>query len=134
MGALTVLMLLVGAAITLNGMMRLDFAHVSSGLAYIIGMTAFLFFLLVWKIENGKAAFFGRISYSMYLLHPVALYVASWVCMTYGIAGLPLGAYMAVTLLPAVFLAWASFRFIEQAGIDLSYRLTRQSHSTYATT
>lgn len=120
----TGLILAIGAAISIKGLLASDFAHVSSGLAYILGVAAFLFFLLVWKIEIGAAAWMGRISYSLYLLHPVALYAVSWFCMANGITGLPLGAYMVVTLIPAVGLAWWSFYFVEQTGIDISYRLT----------
>lgn len=126
--ALTALLLSVGAAIAAKGAISSDFSHVASGLAYMIGMAAFLLFLMRWKIKNRAAAWIGKISYSLYLLHPVSLYVVSWACSKYGLIGWPLGFYVALALIPALLLSWASFEYIERVGVAVSDRITSRNY------
>ncbi|RUQ67026.1 acyltransferase [Brucella abortus] len=125
--ALTGFLLLLGMAIFTKGVLASEHSHIASGLAYMVGLLAFLFFLTCWKIHNGVASWLGKISYSLYLLHPVSLYVVSWICTSYGLTGWPLGLYTVAALMPALLLGWISYEAIERTGIMVSDRLTERS-------
>lgn len=127
LAGLTSFLVFLGVAIFAKGALAADPSHIASGLAYVIGLAAFLFFLTCWKIKNRTASWIGKISYSLYLLHPVSLYVVSWVCTTNGLTGWPLGAYMFAAFLPALLLAWISYEAIERTGIAISDRVTARS-------
>ena len=121
---LTAGLLMIGGAIAAKGAMASDYSFIASGLAYIIGMIAFLFFLTRWKIKNRVMTWIGKISYSLYLLHPVPLYVISWICVSNGLTGAPLGLYMIIAFVPALLLSWLSYEAVERVGVAISDRFT----------
>lgn len=101
-----------------------DTVHVSASLGYVVGITAFALFATVLKIHLRVFAWLGEISYSIYLLHGVPLYVIFWFCRQHGLTGAPLGLYMAASVPPAIALSWASYRLVEAPGIRFAHALT----------
>jgi peptidoglycan/LPS O-acetylase OafA/YrhL len=101
-----------------------DVTHFSSSLGYLVGLATFALFATVLRIRARLIAWLGEISYSIYLLHGVPLYVIAWFCKSHGILGAPLGLYMALTVLPTILLSWASYRLVEAPAVRLAHRLT----------
>jgi peptidoglycan/LPS O-acetylase OafA/YrhL len=98
--------------------------HVSTSLAYVSGIAAFLIFATVLKIRMRLFAWLGEISYSIYLLHGVALYVAFWICQRAHWVGGPLWLYMIVPVVPSIALSWLSYRLCEAPFVRLAHALT----------
>ncbi|MCE6074312.1 acyltransferase family protein [Agrobacterium vitis] len=68
----------------------------------------------------------GQISYSVYLVHMVPLYVSIAVLTGLGVSNSVLQACVViVTLVATYLLSLVSYRFIEKPGIELGARLTR---------
>jgi peptidoglycan/LPS O-acetylase OafA/YrhL len=101
-----------------------DMLHLSASIGYLVGIAAFILFASVMKIHLRLFAWLGEISYSIYLLHGVPLYVIYWYCKAHGLTGGPLGLYMALTVPPAIALAWLSYRLVEASGVRLGHALT----------
>jgi peptidoglycan/LPS O-acetylase OafA/YrhL len=76
---------------------------------------------------NRLFCFYGKISYSLYLLHPVLVFALIPVYRSiYSLhlpATLQYGACLLLTLGPLTLLSYFSYRFIEQPGIDMGNRL-----------
>lgn len=107
-----------------------DFSHMSVSFGYLLGIGAFALLSTLLKIHLRVFAWLGEISYSIYLLHGVPLYVIAWLCRHYGVIGGPLGLYMLATVPPAIILSWASYRLVEAPGIRLAHSLTTRRDST----
>ena len=118
--------IVVGIAVLMAGfdLLRHDLSHVSASIGYIVGIATFLLFATVMPVRARFFAWIGKISYSIYLLHGVPLYLIYWYCKGHDLIGGPLGLYMAVTVPPALALSWASYRYVETAGIHAGYMLT----------
>jgi peptidoglycan/LPS O-acetylase OafA/YrhL len=101
-----------------------DMVHLSASLGYVVGIALFVLFASVAKIHFRPLAWTGEISYSIYLLHGVPLYVIYWYCKNHDLSGAPLGLYMALTVPPALALAWLSYRLVEATGIRIGHALT----------
>ncbi|MEJ2769440.1 acyltransferase family protein [Mycetohabitans sp. B46] len=121
---LTMLVTLIAVAMIVYDLRRHDYAHVSSSIGYLFGITLFISFATVLKIHYRPFVWLGEISYSVYLLHGVPLYLIFWLCKHYQWTGAPLSVYMVVPLVPAVVLSWVSFRFCEAPSIRLGHALT----------
>lgn len=119
--AMLVAVALLMAALDLH---KHDMEHLSASIGYVVGIGAFILFATVVKIHLRLFAWLGEISYSIYLLHGVPLYVINWYCRGHGLTGGPLGLYMAVTIPPAILLAWLSYRLVEATSIRLGHALT----------
>jgi peptidoglycan/LPS O-acetylase OafA/YrhL len=92
----------------------------AAGLALFIAMTSFA------RVRWRPLAWVGLISYSLYLLHPVVLYVMTYEIRARGPgAGLPVGVQMAIAAALSILLAAAAFYLVEKPAIDLGHRLTR---------
>ncbi|MFM0395372.1 acyltransferase family protein [Paraburkholderia phytofirmans] len=107
-----------------------DVAHMSVAFGYLLGIAAFALFSTVLKVHLRVFAWLGEISYSIYLLHGVPLYVIVWLCRHYGLVGGPLGLYMVATVPPAIVLSWASYKLVEAPGIRLAHALTSRRDAT----
>lgn len=70
--------------------------------------------------------FFGNISYSMYLLHQIALTAAFLICVKLGVTGnSKILLIFPTTILLTTCLAYFSYFFIERPGVELSKKLTK---------
>ena len=89
-----------------------------------MGLTIFTVLATIWKIHLRLFAWLGEISYSMYVLHGIPLYVLYWACERADWVGAPLGVYMIVASVLAVGLSWLSFRAVEAPCIRFAHMLT----------
>jgi peptidoglycan/LPS O-acetylase OafA/YrhL len=95
-------------------------ASYAAGVALFIAMTSFA------KVRWRPLAWLGLVSYSLYLLHPVALYVITYDIQVHGPgAAAPVGVQMAIAAALSILLAAAAFYLVEKPAIDLGHRLTR---------
>lgn len=109
-----------------------DFVHLSASFGYVLGMAIFVVLATVLKIRLRLFAWLGEISYSIYLLHGIPLYLLLWACERYGITDLPLGFYMALPVLPAIALSWASHRLCEAPFVRFAHALTPKRRAAAA--
>lgn len=92
--------------------------------SYVFSLAAFVFISLkAWQPR--WLSFIGRISYSFYLLHTIAISVCIEliVAAPIGIDALRFAVLVAASLLLSLTLSWASFRWIEQPGIAMGRRM-----------
>ncbi len=115
----------IAVLMTAVDLLHRDFVHVSASLGYLFGLAGFVLLATVLRIRARAFAWLGEISYSVYLLHGVPLYAIYWFCTRHDLTGGPLALYMALTVPPALALAWASYRLVEAAGIRVGHALTR---------
>ncbi|PVY78729.1 peptidoglycan/LPS O-acetylase OafA/YrhL [Cupriavidus alkaliphilus] len=98
-------------------------------LAYGIGI---LLFLLVLALPNLNAAclvWLGRISYSIYLLHPIVLFSLYWIIgrgYVPWMQALNLGVYVALCALITIVLAAVNFYLVEEPARRLGQRIKRR--------
>jgi peptidoglycan/LPS O-acetylase OafA/YrhL len=136
----TVLFVLTGEIVVisiLTGMVAFkqhDNQHVINSVSYILGLIVFTVLATVWKIHLRFFAWLGEISYSMYLLHGVPLYVMFWLCDREGWVGAPLALYMLIAGIMAVGLSWLSFRIAEAPAIQFAHALTSARRVTVSGT
>lgn len=94
----------------------------AAGTALLIAMTS------VAKVRWRPLAWVGLISYSLYLLHPVVLYLMAYVFERHGPgAGLPVGGQMLLGAAFSIGLAALAFHAVEKPAIALGARLTRRA-------
>ena len=94
--------------------------------AYAIGLWAFFILAFVVRIRHPVMVWLGRISYSLYLQHPIAIALTAWLLMRSGSQHFStVGICMCVATLATIVLAALSYKFIEAPSIALSDRLTR---------
>ena len=92
---------------------------------YSLGLWIFVLGMLVVRVRWRPAVWFGRISYSFYLLHQAGLYAVYWVVLKVpGLQNGPMLLYLAASLASSTALAAASFYLMEAPLIRLSRRLT----------
>lgn len=101
-----------------------DSEHIINSCSYLMGLAIFTLLATVWKIHSRLFAWLGEISYSMYLLHGIPLYVMFWACQRFGWEGGPLAVYMLVASVLAIGLSWMSFMVVEAPFIRLAHALT----------
>lgn len=98
-----------------------DFVHFSTSLGYVAGLTLFIALATVLKLHVRFLAWLGELSYSIYLLHGIPLYLVYWICLRYQLTGAPLSLYMFAALAITLPLAWLSYRLCEMPAIQFSH-------------
>lgn len=131
--ALGVLIVAISLLMAAANWRHRDFVHVSASLGYVFGVAIFVALATVLKIRLRLFAWLGEISYSIYLLHGIPLYLLLWMCERHGITDLPLGVYMALPVLPAIALSWVSYRFCEAPFVRFAHALTPKRRVDAAT-
>jgi peptidoglycan/LPS O-acetylase OafA/YrhL len=119
-GLLVVIALLMAAVNWRHG----DLAHVSTSLGYVAGLALFIVFATVLKLRSRFLAWLGEISYSVYLLHGLPLYLLFWAAQRWHLTGGPLALYMITALVPAILLSWLSYRWCEAPAVRVAHALT----------
>jgi peptidoglycan/LPS O-acetylase OafA/YrhL len=109
-----------------------DIYHVTNSFSYLLGLALFALLATAGKIHLRLFAWLGEISYSIYLLHGISLYVLYWACEQAGWVGAPLGAYMLVAAAMAIGLSWLSFRAVEAPCIRFAHALTSSRREQYS--
>jgi peptidoglycan/LPS O-acetylase OafA/YrhL len=100
-------------AILAYGIKSGDPKQIANGLAYLIGLGLFSLFATALKISFKPLAWVGKISYSAYLLHGVAIAAIIHILPH----GLPLGVYLLTVAAAALLISWASYTAVEAVGI-----------------
>jgi peptidoglycan/LPS O-acetylase OafA/YrhL len=119
-GVVVFVALLIGAV----GFKQHDVLHMIESVSYLAGFSIFSVLATVWKIHLRLFAWLGKISYSMYLLHGIPLYVIFWLCGREGWTGAPLALYMIPAAALAVGISWLSFSAVEAPCIWFAHALT----------
>ena len=85
-----------------------------------------LFFTLVTKVKlnNILAVYLGRISYSLYLLNPLAIGVIFYLFGDFAFTNIGFMLVILTTLLSSILIAAISYRFIEQPSLVLARKFT----------
>jgi peptidoglycan/LPS O-acetylase OafA/YrhL len=97
-------------------------ASYAAGIAVFVAMTSFA------KVRWRPLAWVGLVSYSLYLLHPVVIYVMRFIFDRHGPgADWPVGLQMLLAAALSIALAAAAFYLVERPGIVLARRFTRVS-------
>lgn len=103
--------------------------HLPISLAYMIGVATFAILATLLRLRIRLLSWIGKISYSIYLLHSLPLFVAFWLCQRFHITGWPLGLYMIVPMVPLIPLSWAGYRLCEAPFVKLARTLTSRRGS-----
>lgn len=114
---------------------RLDVSVFLLARTYAIGVLIFCVGVTVARIRWRFAAWLGEISYSIYLLHPVALYGLLWCLLQWGPIGLyqlHLAVYVAAVALITILMAGASYHWLELPMIRLGKRLAHRDNANVA--
>ncbi len=91
----------------------------------VVGIVTFTVWVACLRVDNRPLSFLGVISYSLYLFHPVVLYLVLPVIAHAEGRGMPpppLWAAMAVCTALTVVLSTATYRWVEQPAIALGKR------------
>jgi peptidoglycan/LPS O-acetylase OafA/YrhL len=121
---LTALIVAIALLMALVNWRHGDRAHVSTSLGYVAGLALFIAFATVLKLRSRFLAWLGEISYSVYLLHGIPLYLVFWAAQRWHLTGGPLALYMAAALAPAILLSWLSYRWCEAPAVRIAHALT----------
>lgn len=100
--------------------------HDNAALSYALGLLVFVLGASVVRIATRLTDWLGRVSYSIYLLHPVVLYALLWWLLRQPQGSWwrtrHLGWYLLVNAGLTVALATIVYRLVEQPGIRLGRR------------
>lgn len=100
--------------------------NLSDSIAYILGILVFGVGVKYWRKPHSIALFFGKISYSIYLLHPVVFqfflhfYVLGKFNPTKN-----LFFYLIICILSTIALSYITYRFIEKPFVTLGKRISK---------
>ncbi|MEW9698789.1 acyltransferase family protein [Paenibacillus sp. SI8] len=94
----------------------------------VIGVALFLLFAISYNkfktiLELSPIHFFGKISYSLYLYHAIAM--LTFVNLWYG--KMPLGWILLISFVVSLILATVSYYFVEKSSIKIGNKLTNKS-------
>jgi len=93
--------------------------------SYAVGVALFIAMTSFAKVTWRPLVWVGLVSYSLYLLHPVATYGMRFVFDHHGPgAGLPVGVQMLLAAALSTALAAAAFYAVERPAINFSHRIT----------
>jgi peptidoglycan/LPS O-acetylase OafA/YrhL len=92
-----------------------------------VGATFLLAYVLRHRKIPAALTWLGRVSYSLYLLHVVVLFLLPRVVPALGTQTVPIRVLTGLSYLAVVLaLAALSYRMVEQPGVTLGHRLTRK--------
>jgi peptidoglycan/LPS O-acetylase OafA/YrhL len=98
-----------------------DFLGVFVGLALFFAAFAFRD-----RLQRRGAVWLGGISYSLYLLHPLAVLVCSWLAQSAGSVWLA-ALYLALSVPLSLLVADVAYRLVERPAVRLGKLLSRQT-------
>ncbi|MBR8141230.1 acyltransferase [Burkholderia vietnamiensis] len=104
-----------------------DIENARVALVQVASIGMFALGATILKIHSGVMQWIGRISYSIYLLHPVPLYIVFWAAQHYGKTGYPMPVYIAISLGATLLMSWAMFRWVEAPTNAFGHWLTHRA-------
>lgn len=112
-----------------DGSLHLDHSRLFFG--YSLAVLIFVISSMIWRIRSPILAWMGRISYSMYLLHPVIFYTIYWYIINLSadsaVRSIGVGIYLIIIMLIVVLISAMTYMFIEAPMIKWGVRLTSRS-------
>jgi len=97
---------------------------------YALGIALFIVGTSIVRVRSRLTDWLGRVSYSLYLFHPVVFMALLWVLQRFPATSWwrsqHLGVYLFVNALLTAALATLVFRYVERPGIELGRRLARR--------
>lgn len=106
----------------------LDTAQMRSPAAQLIAIVIFLLMTTVFQVQGKLGNFLGKISYSMYLFHPVIfypLYTYVWRTLPAEWQAHP-HLFFVMSALLTIGFSYCSYRWLEEPSIALGKKITRQ--------
>lgn len=104
-----------------QGLSQGNDAAIRYALSHILGLALFIVGALALRIQSGRLAYLGEISYSVYLFHPVLLYAGIWLLdrLPPACKQLHLGLYVAFHLVASTLFAHLIYRWVEKPSMSL---------------
>lgn len=119
---LVITLLTFGATTNIMNFVRGDTVALQEQVHHIIAISIFFSFTHIHRISNAFGVFLGKISYSIYLFHPVIFYPL----FIFWFQSSPLRAhphlFIAISMLLAIVFSYFTYRFIEMPCIELGRR------------
>ena len=109
---------------------RNDFTDVMFIYSQLIPPITFLLLVFIIKIKSVWLSYLGKISYSMYLMHPIVFTIIYYLISNADIPWLmdmPLYFYLTLCLVFTILLSSLTYRFVEQAGINFARKSTKKT-------
>lgn len=111
---------------------NLDTAQLRSPAAQLIAITIFILTTTIFKVQGKLGSFLGKISYSMYLFHPVIfypLYTYVWRSLPADWQSHP-NLFFVMSALMTIAFSYCTYRWLEEPSIALGKKLTRQRQAS----
>jgi len=107
--------ILASTAILAYGVKSGDPKQIANGLAYLMALGLFAILATKIRVTFNPLAWVGRISYSIYLLHPAAFSAVPFVLSV----GAPLGLFLVCAVFASLVVAGISYSLVEAPSIQL---------------
>ncbi|RZI86219.1 MAG: acyltransferase [Rubrivivax sp.] len=104
---------------------RLTDSPIRFGTSHLLGLFIFAFGLYFLKNPPKFLIWMGKISYSIYLFHPIAMAFVIGISKSHGITGYHVSYYMLAGTLLCLAMAEASYRWIEAPANQWGHNLTK---------
>jgi len=129
---LTIMILFIPIVALIKGYLTNEFKLFQMGLAYILAIATFLLLSTIFKIKNKFLVWIGKISYSMYLFHPIVFYSLFWLLQN----KLPeifsnqhLSIYIIVNVMLSILVSAIVYYIIEKPSINIGNKLAENIKS-----
>lgn len=100
---------------------------VKFGLSHLFALMIFAAGFVIFNKKAGLLAWFGKISYSLYLFQASAMVFLGYLVAKYhSLGGFHLGVYMSATFILSIGISAAVYYLIEKPAIDAGHRLTKK--------
>lgn len=99
-----------------------------NSLPYIIGITGFIIFTKFLPIKSSKLAYYGNLTYAIYLFHHIIIIACIHTFATKypQYFSLPVYIYIPITILVSSALAYFIYHYVEEKMMNYSITLTRR--------
>ena len=107
-----------------------DAEKLNATASFAFGMMLFLVFAFAKNLHSKLMVWLGKISYSVYLLHPAVFYTFFYLVKQYPehpLANLHMGVYLVVTVILVCLLSEVVYRVIENPANQLARRITSKT-------
>lgn len=89
-------------------------------LTHVVAFSIFFILTMVLRLHNPVFVFFGRVSYSLYLLHPIAIALIYLIIPDAYWSSVSLFTLLCMVIPSATLLSWLSYKYIEIPFINVA--------------